>query len=246
MNIPLFILGFIIFGKTYGLKTFIGTISLPLFTLLFTKIFGINGVLDYSKEMNTWLSCLFGGALSGLGIGLTMKSGSNTGGTDIIGQIISRFTSLPLGTSLLIINSLIILSSAFFFSLQSALFSIVASFLESTLIDRVTVFSGTGYAKSVYIISYHIEEIGSYIIDTLGRSGTIIKADGLYTKLPHPILMTVIPNSDLTRLVHFVNEIDKDAFIIVESDFHVLGNGYKKLSSVALNKDVTQKRDKKD
>ena len=245
INIPIYIAGILIFGKTYGIKTLAGTIALPLFTLLFNSIFGYGGILDYSKEISSWLSCLFGGILSGLGIGLVMKSGSNTGGTDIIGQIVSKYTHIGIGTALLIINGAIVLCSAFIFGIESALYAIVAAYIESFLIDKVTVFSGTGYAKTVYIISDKLDQIGDYIIDVLSRSGTIIKSDGLFSKVPKPMIMTVIPNRDLTRLVRFINDIDPDAFVIVQSDFHVLGNGYKKLSTIADNQDVTQTKDSK-
>ncbi len=243
INIPIYISGVIVFGKKYGLKTLIGTLSLPLFTLLFNQIFGYDGILDYSKDISFLLSAIFGGLLTGLGIGIVMKSGSNTGGTDIIGQIVSKFTHIGIGTSLLIINVIIIASSAFVFGLESALYSVIACYLDSYIVDRVTVFSGTGYAKTVYIISDKLDEIGKYILEVLSRSGTVIDASGLFTKVPKPMIMTVIPNRDLTRLVRFINKLDPDAFVIVQSDFHVLGKGYKKLSAIADNQDVTQAQD---
>ena len=74
--------------------------------------------VDYSKDMSILLSALYGGVLSGVGIGMVMKSGSNTGGTDIIAQIIARYTPLSLGTALFIVDGVIIAVSAFFFGIE--------------------------------------------------------------------------------------------------------------------------------
>ena len=116
LSIPIFLLGMKLFGSYYGAKSLLGTLALSLFTSLWCRIFGYEGILDYSKDMNVWLSCLYGGVLAGTGIGLVMKSGSNTGGTDIIALIISRYTHIPAGTSLLIVDGIIIAASAFVFS----------------------------------------------------------------------------------------------------------------------------------
>ena len=83
LSLPIFLIGVKLFGKMYGLKSLIGTLLLSLFTSMWNIMFGYGGILDYSKDMSLWLSCLYGGVLSGFGMGLVMKGGSNTGGTDI-------------------------------------------------------------------------------------------------------------------------------------------------------------------
>ncbi len=240
LSIPIYIIGVLLFGRTYGIRTLIGTLLLSLFTMIFNMLLGYDGILDYSKDMSFWLSALYGGIISGLGIGFVMKAGSNTGGTDIIAQIISKYTQIPLGTSLMIVDGVIIAFSAFIFGIESALYSVFITVLVSIVIDRIISSMGTGYAKSVYIISEKLDEIGDFIIKKMDRSGTLIYSEGLFSKEKRKMLMVVIPNKDLTRITRFVHSVDAKAFLIVQDTVHVLGEGYKDITSISENSDVTQ------
>lgn len=241
LSIPIYIVGILIFGKMYGVKTLVGTILLSVFTMLWDSIFGYQGILDYSKDMSFWLSALYGGVISGLGMGIVMRSGANTGGTDIIAQILAKYTKIPLGTSLMVIDGIIIIFSAFIFGIESALYSIIISFIVSVVIDKFIMALGTGYAKTVYIISDELESIGDFIINEMDRSGTILDATGLFTKKSKLMLMTVVPNKDIPRLTRAVKAIDAKAFLIIQETVHVLGEGYKNISEVAESSDVTTK-----
>ena len=240
LSIPIYLLGISIFGKMYGVKTLVGTILLSVFTMLWNAVLGYEGILDYTKDMSFWLSALYGGIISGIGLGIVMRSGANTGGTDILAQILAKYTRIPLGSSLLLVDGIIILFSAFIFGIESAMYSIVISFLVSITIDKFIMSLGTGYAKTVYIISDKLESIGDFILNDMDRSGTIMDATGLFTKSKKLMLMTVVPNKDLPRLSRAVKAIDPSAFMIIQETIHVLGEGYKNLSEIAESSDVTQ------
>ncbi len=244
INIPIYIAGLLVFGKEYGFKTLISTVLLSLFTSMWSWIFPY-GILDYHRDMSFWLSALFGGLISGAGTGITMRSGSNTGGTDILAQIFARFTPLQTGVTMMIINGAIIFGSLFVFGVESALYSVSVCLLTSVIIDKVIMLVGTGYAKTVFIISPELEAIGSWIIETLHHSGTIIESEGLYSKSPRPMLMAIIPNKDLPRLTREIREIDPNAFVIIQNTSHVLGQGYRNISLVADNQDPTQDSENK-
>ncbi len=92
LSVPLFVLGVAIFGKEYGIRSLAGTLFLSLFTYLLNRFFGYGGLLDYANVLSVLLSAIFGGVMMGIGIGLVMRSGANTGGTDIVAQIVARFT----------------------------------------------------------------------------------------------------------------------------------------------------------
>lgn len=239
-SIPIYLLGLTLFGKEYGLKTLMGTLLLSFFTTLFNILLP-GGVIDYSKETSLWLCTLFTGITNGVGMGLVMRAGSNTGGTDIIAQIIARYTPVALGNALFIVDGIIIFVSAFIFGIENALYSYVISLMISLIIDRVIVPLGTNYAKSVFIISPKINEIGSFILKDLNRSGTIISAKGLFTRDEKDMLMTVVPKKDIAKLTRCVKACDPSAFIIVQDTYHVLGEGYSPIDVLAENKDVTQK-----
>lgn len=239
LSIPIYLLGLAVFGKEYGIRTLMGTLLLSFSTFIFDSIFP-NGIIDYSKGSSLWLCTLFTGLTNGIGIGLVMRTGSNTGGTDIIAQILARYTPLGMGNALLFVDGTIILSSIFIFGIENALYSAVVSIIISLIIDRVIVPFGTNYAKTVYIISPHIDTIGEYILKNMNRSGTIIPSRGLFSGENKEMLMTVIPKKDLTKLTRCVKEADPNAFLVIQDTYHVLGEGYQPLDVIAGSKDVSQ------
>ena len=239
LSIPIYLLGLAVFGKEYGIRTLMGTLLLSLSTFIFDSIFP-NGIIDYSKESSLWLCTLFTGLTNGIGIGLVMRTGSNTGGTDIIAQILARYTPLGMGNALLFVDGTVILSSIFIFGIENALYSAVVSIIISLIIDRVIVPFGTNYAKTVYIISPHIDIIGEYILKNMNRSGTIIPSRGLFSGENKEMMMTVIPKKDLTKLTRCVKEADPNAFLVIQDTYHVLGEGYQPLDVIADSKDVSQ------
>lgn len=240
LTIPIFLIGAKLFGKQYGVKTLLGSVLLSVFTSIWASVFGDAGLLDYSKDISIWLSALYGGVIIGLGMGLVMKSGSNTGGTDIIAQIIARYTSLSLGTALFLVDGVIIAVSAIFFSIENALYAIVVAYITTVVVNKIVLSMGTNYAKTVFIISEKTDEIGEYIINTLERGATILDAKGFYTKESRPMIMTVIPNQDISKLTRAVHQADPKAFLIVHEAFHVLGEGYTPIEKIASSSDVTQ------
>ncbi len=239
-NIPLFLIGIAVFGKQYGVKTLTGIFVLSLMTEVFTSIFGYNGLLDYTHDMSYWLSCLYGGVISGLGMGIVMKSGSNTGGTDIIAQVVARFTPLSLGTCLFIVDAVVILLSMFVFGILSGLYAIVVAYITQVIVDKVMLQMGTYRARTVFIISEHLEEIRKFVLDDMDRSGTLIEAKGLYSMKKKPLLMIVIPINQISRLNRALHEIDPDAFLIIHETYNVLGEGYGSLEGAARDSDVTK------
>ena len=241
INLPIFLIGTRFFGRQYGVKTLLGSVLLAVFTWLWTRMLGESGVLDASREMTKWLSSLFGGVTSGIGIGIVMKSGSNTGGTDIIAQIMARYTPLTLGTSLFAVDGVIIAASALLFGLESALYAIVVVYIMTAVIDKIVLSMGTAYAKTVFIISDRADEIGRYVTERMDRGATLIDAKGFYTKESRPMLMTVIPNQNIAELSRAVRSIDRRAFMIVNETFHVVGEGYTPIEKLSETSDVTQR-----
>ncbi|MDD3822641.1 MAG: YitT family protein [Sphaerochaetaceae bacterium] len=230
LSLPLFIAGIRIFGTSYGIISLVGTLLLSLFTTLFGLIFGFEGFLDYSDSINILLSALFGGFLSGFGTGLVLKGGANTGGTDIAAQIVSKYTPLSVGTSLFLVDGLVIVAGGFAFGLESALFASITLYVTSTSINFVMLRMGTRYAKTALIISDRHEVIAKRILEELGHGGTLLAGKGIYSKMDRPVLMTVIPNQKISRLNAIVKEADPRAFMIIEEAFEVLGEGFSPMS----------------
>lgn len=239
-NIPLFILGVAVFGKRYGARTLTGIFVLSIATKVFSSIFGFEGILDYSEDMSYWLSCLYGGVISGLGMGIVMKSGSNTGGTDILAQVIAKYTHISLGTCLFFVDAVIIAFSALTFGIQSALYAVIVAYITNIVVDKVMLLMGTTKGITLFIITGRIEEIRDYILDVLQKSGTLIEAKGLYSLERKPMLMVVVAPDQINKIYRAVHEIDKDAFVIINETYNVLGEGFGSLESASLDSDVTK------
>jgi uncharacterized membrane-anchored protein YitT (DUF2179 family) len=226
LSVPLFIAGLFIFGRRYGFNSLLGTVLLSIFITIFGRLFGFEGFLDYSDSVDILLSAVFGGVLSGFGIGLVLKGGANTGGTDIVAQIVSRYTPLSVGTALFFVDGLVILAGGFIFGLESALFAIINVYTTSISINFVLLRIGTRYAKTALIVSAQHALISKRIMQELGHGGTLLQGTGIFTGAERPVLMTVIPNQKISRLNAIVHEADPKAFMIIEEAFQVLGEGF--------------------
>ena len=240
LTVPVFLIGLRLFGRQYGFRTLLGSLLLSAFTSVCVSLIGEDGILDYSKDISVMLSALYGGVLSGVGIGLVMKSGSNTGGTDIIAQIIARYTPLSLGTSLFIVDGAIIAVSALFFGIENALYATAVAYITTVVINKIVLSMGTSYAKTVFIISDNYHEIGQFIIDEMDRGATLLDAKGFYSNKSRPMLMTVIPNQEVSKLTRAVHKADPKAFMVISETYHVLGEGYTPIENIAETSDVTQ------
>jgi uncharacterized membrane-anchored protein YitT (DUF2179 family) len=233
LSIPLFLIGLKIFGKEYGIKSLLGTLLFSLFTILLTSTIGNQGIIDYTHYVSYLLSAIFAGILFGAGLGFVLKGGANTGGTDIIAQILAKFTPMTLGSALFATDAVIVISSIFFFGIESAMYAIITIYITGVGIDRVLLGLNSFNSKTLYIISKKNEEIKQVILDELDHSGTILQAKGLYTNEDRPVLMTVIKNNKIGELTNAIKNADKDAFVIVQETYQVMGEGFTPITKAA-------------
>ena len=235
LSIPLYILGIRVFGKKYGILSMIGNILFSLWVTFFGQLTSYAGFLDYSSELNVFLSSVFGGVIYGGGIGLVMRTGANTGGTDIIAQIISKYTFLSTGTALFIVDSVVIILGGFVFGFERALISLVNVFVTSEVINFVVTSIGTSYAKTAYIFSERTEEIGKRIISELHHGGTVFVGKGIFTGSERKMLMAVAHRRQISVLSRIVHEEDPNAFMTIQDTYMALGEGFSSIQSAYEN-----------
>ncbi len=234
INIPLVLFGMKVFGWRYGIRTLIGSVMLSFWTSLIGQNTGYAGFLDYSEEVNVLLSALFGGVLMGTGIGLTMKSGSNTGGTDIISQSVAKYFPIRVGTVSFMVNAVVVSCGGAFLGLQQMLFAIIAMFLSSQMTNYVLMGFGTNRAKAVYILSNdYIAQISQRVMTELHRGGTVLQGTGIYTDKAHSLLIVIVPNNQLNYLMKIIDAEDPLAFVFITEAYEVLGRGFASLKKVA-------------
>lgn len=244
-SIPLFIVGMKVFGKTYGIKSLLGVILLSLFTTFFGQLTGYEGFLDYADKVDVLSSGIIGGFLTGAGIGLVMRTGANTGGTDIIAQIINKYTPIPLGTALFFTDGFVVLAGGIFFGFESALFAIFALYVSGQTVNYVVMNLGTKYAKTAYIVSDKVDVISKRIISDLGRGGTILTGTGIYTNQERKILMLVLQNTVINKALQIASEEDEKAFIFVYETYQVMGEGFKPIPRFVAPPEVRKKAARK-
>ncbi|BDU50983.1 YitT family protein [Haliovirga abyssi] len=219
LNIPLFLAGLKFFGKGYGFKTLYGTIMLSVYTDTFSYIFTLNGVTD-----NILLSSLYGGITTGIGIGLIMKIGGSTGGTDIIAQILHEKFKIQTGNALIGVDFIVLASAGIVFGMEPALYAIITLYTTGRMIN--VVLDGANYSKVAYIISDEYDLIRNMIVSDINRGGTVFYSKGLYTDKNKNVIMTVVKNKEIYILREKIKNIDEKAFIIITDAHEVLGEGF--------------------
>lgn len=217
-NIPLFIAGVIFLGKKFGLKSLVGTLALPFFVI-------ITGSWD-AWTLNPLLGAIFGGIVVGFGIGLVFKGQASTGGTDLLAQIITKYTGLTLGTSVLFIDGIIAVSAALVFDLEKGLYALIGLYVTTKTIDIVQL--GFSQSKMVYIITNKQDEVRDAIYAEIDRGVTKLPAVGGYTGQDRPVLMVVVYQTEFTKLKQVIKTVDPTAFVIVSDAYEVLGEGFKR------------------
>ncbi len=230
MDIPLLIIAFRIFGARFGTKTIVAAVLTPLIMDTMTLLVGsdpatmLGGKIDLSDDV--LLSCIFGGALMGAGVGLILKTHATSGGTDIVAMIVSKYLHMPISRAVLYVDSLVVLFGLVVLGdWKLPLYSLVTIFVSSRVIDYI-VDGGSG-DKLLFILSKKHDKIRDYILDGLERGGTYIKASGMYTGADKEMIFVVVSRREVPLMRDRIREVDPEAFMIVVDAHETLGEGFK-------------------
>lgn len=216
LNIPLFIAGYLILGRQYGIRSLLGSFMLPFFVYL-TDTWAV-------PTSNPLLASIFGGIGVGLGIGIVYRGRGSTGGLTILAQIIQKFSGLRLSLCVMLLDGTVIILAGWVLSLENSLFALISLYVTGKVIDSVEM--GFGTSKVAYIISEHTESITKAILDDLDRGLTKLSAQGGYTDDDRTVLMVVVGQNEITRLKALVRSVDPNAFVTITNAHEVLGEGF--------------------
>lgn len=218
LNIIFLLLGFKILGKTFVFKTLLGVALVSLFTQVFS-FFPIH-------IENLILAAIFGGALYGIGIGISFAGGASTGGTDIIGRIIqSRYSAVPIGRMLLFVDGLIIFVSLLVFrNVELILLGIFTLFISSYSIDMVI--GKLNVSRIAFVITDEGDKISDFLVSTSPRGVTAIDVKGVYTNTEKKMLFCALKESEVEAFQNKVLQIDANAFIVFAESQKIKGNGF--------------------
>jgi len=183
-------------------------------------------------EGDALLSSLFGGVTLGIGLGLIFKSKASSGGSDIIAMIIAKYTRLPIGQLLAIVDSVIVMIGLIAFKdWKIPLYSWITIYVTGKVIDIII--EGISYDKTLFIISDNHEAIRDKIINDLKRGGTYLKGNGMYNNQEKSIIFTNVNRREMAILQDFIHRTDPKAFVTVINANEILGEGFKSLKDKA-------------
>lgn len=221
INIPLFIAGFLAFGKRFSIKTLIATFLLSF--LLDNTLF-LPQVTD-----DRLLATVFGGIIMGCGMAFVFKGGATTGGTDIAAKVVNKyFPMFNISEQLFFIDGLVVIFAMIVFGdFDIGLYSIITIWLSAKIIDIV--FEGVGFAKAMFIISDFGELIGKRILDEVGRGVTGFNGEGMFLRNDKKILLTVVDRSQIPVIKNIAKSEDKNSFIIITDVREALGEGFNRM-----------------
>lgn len=216
INIGLLILSYFLLGKEKTKNSILGAIILPLFVYLTKPLipfFNFDGLEHI-------VIAIIGGVLTGLGYGIIFKNGFTGGGTDIINQIISKYTKISIGTSMTMVDGLIVLSAKLVYSWETVLYGLIILYIVSTLTDKVIL--GISQSKAFYIVTDKEDEIKEFLLKVNNSGVTLLKVKGGYTNDKHLMLLAVVPTRNYILVKDGIKAIDKDAFFLVCDAYEVI------------------------
>jgi len=217
VGIILLVISYFLLGKEKTKYSVLGTVLFPIFlelTLWVTKIVTID-------ESQLLLASLFGGVIYGVGIGMILKAGFTTGGTDIINQILSKYLKISMGKAILITDGIIVFISAIVFGPIHLMYSVLVLYILSIMSDRIIL--GISDSKAFFIITEQDDLVKDYVLSELGHGATIFKAKGGLNKENQNVLLCVLPTKDYYKLRAGINAIDKEAFFVATDAYEVYG-----------------------
>jgi len=220
-NIPLFIVGLRLLGKQFGSRTLFSFIVVSLVTDFCDTVLRLD-----AATTDPLLASIFGGIVLGIGLGVVFRFKGTTGGSDIVGQIINKYSNVSVGVGILIVDFFVITFAGLVFrNINLALYGFISLYFSSKVLDLIL--DGFDYARAFYIISEKQDEIIALITQDMGRGGTEISGSGFYTRKERNVLYTVVTRREVATLRQEIQKIDPRAFIIITNVHEVIGEGFR-------------------
>lgn len=242
-----FVLGLLLLGVRFTLKTLVSTLLYPPLIYLFSYLRDNNVWLQLGGEnlesMNVLLAGIFGGAFVGAGVGLTFFGGGSSGGVDCLALALNKYFKFKTSISTFVIDAAVIGGGLIYNKdLSLALIGILSALVCAIVIDRIFLGNATSYVA--FIVSNKYEEINKLINDKMERGTTLIQAEGGYTGENTKMIQVAFDRKEYSDLQTLVAKIDPKAFISIVHAHEINGYGFKKIpnrSKVKIKKIFSDK-----
>lgn len=217
LNFPVFFVAWKVKGKGFVGRTGLATILLSVWLYLLPKW--------NLPQGDFMLASIYGGAISGIGLGMVLLARATTGGTDMVASLIQHYLRhYSIVQIMLILDGIIVLFGVAVFGMKPALYAVVAIYLNSKVSDALM--EGLKYSKAVFIITDQPQSVANALMKELSRGVTGMRAKGMYSGQERNLLYCVVSKKEIVELKDIVIRIDKSAFVIVTDAREVLGEGF--------------------
>ncbi|MDR3051559.1 MAG: YitT family protein [Oscillospiraceae bacterium] len=219
LNAPLFLAGYRSVGRVFAFRSLVAMLIM-------------SGLIDIIPQVSltgdVLLAAAYGGLLLGIGLGLVLRAGATTGGTDLLAKLVhTHWSPVSVGGVLLGIDCLVVAAAALVFDAQAALYAIIALAVSSKVLDMVL--EGGNRAKQFLVISDHGPEIARRINEQLQRGVTLLPAIGAYSGEARHMVFCVVSNVEVARLKALIAAVDPKAFVTVSNIHEAMGEGFQGL-----------------
>lgn len=229
VNMVLLVIGGLVLGKKFFLKTVYGSVLLSVFLFLFEKIFRIdsNIILNQISEGKLLLSAIFGGILSGAGLGFVLRNNATTGGMDILQRMANKFLKIPFSIALYLIDgTVVILGVIFTKSIEGGFYAIGSLLIIGVAIDQVMLRGKSGY--TVFIVTQKFDLLKDAIYQGIDRGITKIDVIGGYSENNKNMIICTITKNQLYHIKNIIEENDPNAFTFITKTNETLGSGFRR------------------
>ena len=221
INMALLVLGFVMLGKSFGIKTVYVSVLMSVSLSAMEKLFPMSHPLTSQPV----LELIFAIFLPAFASAILFNVGASGGGTDILAMVLKKYTTFNIGTALFIVDLLITVAACFLFDPQTGLFSFTGLMAKSLVIDGVI--ENINLCKYFTIICDDPVPICDFITKNLNRSATIFRAEGTYTHSGKTIILTVMKRSQAVMLRNYIHLNVPGAFMMITNSSEIIGKGFR-------------------
>ena len=222
LNIGFLLVGLVVYGRGFFMKTIYGSVMYPLALTVYVTLESYFSIIPLTDDL--LLAVIFSAVLMGGGFGLVIRHGGTTGGADIPIKLLYDFVKVPFSVAVYIIDGTIVFLGALVFGLEIGMYSVVAVFLIGFISDYVV--TGGKKTISVHIITDHAEAIKQLIFERIDRGVSMIPITGGYSKSNKTMMVCVALRKEYYAVIQAVHDVDKQAFVYVNTSSEVLGEGF--------------------
>lgn len=217
LNIGLLVIGFIFIGKEFGTKTVYTSILLPVFLGIFEFLFPV----VHSLTNNSVYDLISYTLIIAFGQAILFNVNASSGGLDIVGKIVSKYSHMDIGKALNICGAVTAMSSILVYDVGTLVVSLIGTYANGLAIDYFI--GGFNKKKKICILSEDYEQIKDYIINTMKRGATLYLAKGAFDQQERVELVTIMTTSEYKRLLDYLHKSNYKSFVTVSTVNEVIG-----------------------